>query len=216
MSWYKHPRQALFHLVGPSSDISELLEYDYDEDEDLESFLNIAIVNQILEDFSKAHSMDNLIKVVDKEKERVEFKYTHNKLTYSGTVKRTLFLEADGTRTPRYQIRISSNGFRYPEPKKEHLQNYIPSRGKKGWAVMKEKFLADNIPEVVNLATKNNLSVIFLYNARLHRIDIHFYDLVTKSKKILLALKAGNPDSIEKEEYFAYFGLNKGARHTLA
>ena len=118
-------------------------------------------------------------------------------------------LKEDDTFTEMFQIRIISPSFKFPS-KNANSNNFANSRGIRGWNVMKEECLEEKFPLVTNLSQKMGLKVHFLYNAHLHRIDIHFLDPKTKSKKLLLMIKAGLPDTMDNDNHFVFFGSRRG------
>jgi hypothetical protein len=170
--------------------------------------LNIKVINDVIDEFSRQHDVSSFLAKAVQFIGGVDIAYTYAGLRYSGAVKNKRQM-VDGTVTDKIAIRISSDGFRYPLPNQRDCVAFVIARGKRGWAVMNEAYLAANVPAVVAVSKATGLAVKFLYNARLNRIDIHFVDPATYQPRMLIALEAGNPDSIDKDEYFAFFGLKR-------
>ena len=187
-------------------------EFDDDDEEVLAEHLKMEMVNEILEEFFKQHNVKRILGRIDQYIGGVGIKYKYRDLRYSGTLEDYRTGAGDGFHHC-LTIRISSDGFRYPAPPRQAVKTFVRSHGSmRGWAVFTEEYLTETFPALATFATSIGCKASFLYNQRLHRIDIKFVpaDSDPDSDAIVyLALEAGSPDAIDSEDYYAYFGLKR-------
>ena len=73
-------------------------------------------------------------------------------------------------------MRLSSDGFKYPRMafRNTHGRVLHPHADPNGWMALKEAYVAEKLPALVDLAKQLGLVALVLYNKRRHRIDILF------------------------------------------
>lgn len=181
--------------------------FDEFEPYDVQEFhkrFDLNIVDSMLASFYKAFPYETLYAAAQ-QGHPVDADYDHEGCTWDFTFERHINFQGDTS----VWVHMSSDGFRYLKHgtflSRPAAYNH---RGitQGGWVALKGDFIKEKIPFVVEISERLNQPVRFLYNKGQHRIDITFglgYPMLK------ICLEPGNPRSVNREEYFEYFGLKR-------
>jgi hypothetical protein len=177
---------------------------DYEDDKTiLPEFLQINLIDSILQDFLDQYDLKKLLASVEEFGYGEGFTYKFNDVTYNGTFADYKTRNPDFTRHHQLTIRLSHDGFRYPKVPDNAVIEVITSHSTiPGFQVLTKEYITQLTTLQVIQKQAQAERIKFLYNRKFRRIDIEFFsDEDGEIGCLKICFENGSPKDVNKKEY---------------
>ena len=179
---------VLTDLRGLLTDDSLTLSQDHEEKEDIRMYMDLGIPDEMLSSFAKRYPINELLATAQGP---TFLRYKRREQTWMATVYD--YFHLPGKKARQLTIKLSHNGFRYHHRK--YTSSKITTHELGEWCTLGSDVLND-MPYLAQLKTEIQAEIVFFYNIKHKRIDIHFFhSFLHETPFLMITFETGNPVS---------------------